>query len=289
MLPPECKATIYAKLEMQNPGGSIKDRIAINIIEEAERAGKLRKGMTLVEATSGNTGIGVAMVAAAKGYASIICMPQVPSMLERYMIVRMFGAEVHLTAAGLGAKGTLDYYSTLCRSDPDKYFGTNQFHNLDNPTAHFKTTGPEVWAQTMGEVDIFVHGLGTGGCLSGTGKYLKDQKPSVQVKPTEAFDCLWIASGLGLWMASGLPLGCPHFIHRWSPSSRLRRVCTWEHRPGRTRLWASARVSSPVSSRCPRGGRSPSRCRLRASSTNGPTRPRTRPSSVQRWLARSRG
>ena len=205
MLPPECKATIYAKLEMQNPGGSIKDRIAINIIEEAERAGKLRKGMTLVEATSGNTGIGVAMVAAAKGYASIICMPQVPSMLERYMIVRMFGAEVHLTAAGLGAKGTLDYYSTLCRSDPDKYFGTNQFHNLDNPTAHFKTTGPEVWAQTRGEVDIFVHGLGTGGCLSGTGKFLKAQKPSVQVKPTEALDCLWIASGLPLdclWIAS---------------------------------------------------------------------------------------
>ncbi len=189
MLPPECKAAVYAKLEMQNPGGSIKDRIALNMIEEAERAGKLRKGMTLVEATSGNTGIGVAMVAAAKGYACIICMPQVPSMLERYMIARMFGAEVHLTAAGLGAKGMLDYYSMLCRSDPDKYYGTDQFRNPDNPAAHVKTTGPEVWAQTAGEVDIFVHGIGTGGCIAGAGKFLKEQKPSVQVvaiEPSEA-------------------------------------------------------------------------------------------------------
>mmetsp|Transcript_19005 Transcript_19005/g.48643 ORF Transcript_19005/g.48643 Transcript_19005/m.48643 type:complete len:404 (+) Transcript_19005:92-1303(+) len=189
MIPIGCKACIFAKMEMQNPGGSIKDRIALNIIDEAEKSGKLKPGMILVEATSGNTGIGLAMVAAAKGYKCIVCMPQVPSMLERYMIARMYGAEVHLTAAGLGAKGLLEYYENLCESDRDVYFPTDQFNNPHNPEAHEKTTGPEVWAQTSGEVDIFIHGIGTGGCLAGAGKFLKAQKPSVKIigiEPTEA-------------------------------------------------------------------------------------------------------
>eukprot|EP00316_Scyphosphaera_apsteinii_P020898 CAMPEP_0119314096 /NCGR_PEP_ID=MMETSP1333-20130426/31628_1 /TAXON_ID=418940 /ORGANISM="Scyphosphaera apsteinii, Strain RCC1455" /LENGTH=356 /DNA_ID=CAMNT_0007319141 /DNA_START=147 /DNA_END=1217 /DNA_ORIENTATION=+ len=190
MLPEEAKhATVLVKLEMQNPGGSIKDRIALNMIESAERSGKLKPGMTVVEGTSGNTGIGIAMVCAAKGYKCIIIMPQVPAMLERVMIIRQFGGHVHLTAAGKGIKGVLEQYEKLIASAPDNYFGTAQFTNLDNPDAHIKTTGPEIWEATKGRVDYFVHGIGTGGCIRGTGEYLKRLKPSVKViaiEPTEA-------------------------------------------------------------------------------------------------------
>ena len=190
LLPAECKAkAVYVKMEMQNPGGSIKDRIAKGIIEQAEASGKLKPGMTVVEATSGNTGIGLAMCCAAKGYGCVIVMPQVPPMMERYMIVRQFGAEVLLTAPAKGINGCLKAYNDLVSSDPSKYFGANQFKNEDNPNAHYATTGPEIWSQTSGEVDYFVHGIGTGGCLSGTGKYLKEQKPSVKcvgIEPTNA-------------------------------------------------------------------------------------------------------
>ena len=176
MLPAESKAkAVYVKLEMQNPGGSIKDRIAKQIVEAAEKAGTLKPGMTIVECTSGNTGIGLAMVAAAKGYPCVIIMPQVPAMGERYMIVRSFGAEVILTAAGKGIKGAMAAYAELCASDPSKFFGANQFKNLENPEAHYLTTGPEVWSQSAGAVDVFIHGIGTGGTISGAGKYLKEQ------------------------------------------------------------------------------------------------------------------
>jgi len=186
MLPPEVKAkAVYVKMEMQNPGGSIKDRIALNIINEAEKAGRLKPGMTIVEATSGNTGIGLAMVAAAKGYKCIIMMPQVPPMMERYMIVRQFGAEVILTAPGKGFPGLMAEYQKILDSDPSVYFGANQFTTDDNPAAHYQTTGPEVWAQTMGEVDIFIHGIGTGGTIAGTAKFLKEKKPSVKTVAIE--------------------------------------------------------------------------------------------------------
>lgn len=151
------------------------------MIEEAERSGALKPGMTVVEGTSGNTGIGVSMVCAAKGYKCIIVMPQVPPMLERYMVCRQFGAEVHLTAAALGAKGLIKHYEELVASDTSLYFGTNQFWNGANPEAHVKTTGPEVWAQTSGAVDVFIHGIGTGGTIKGAGSYLKSQKPECQV------------------------------------------------------------------------------------------------------------
>lgn len=186
MLPADCKAkAVYVKMEMQNPGGSIKDRIAKSIIETAEAEGKLKPGMTVVEATSGNTGIGLAMVSAAKGYKCVIIMPQVPPMAERYMIARQFGADVILTAPGLGIKGCLKAYNDLIASDPSKYFGANQFQNPANPEVHYKTTGPEVYAQTGGEVDVFIHGIGTGGTISGAGKYLKEQKPGCQVVAIE--------------------------------------------------------------------------------------------------------
>lgn len=174
-------ATVVCKLEMQNPGGSIKDRIAVKMIEDAERDGLLRPGMTVVEPTSGNTGIALAMVCAAKGYRCILCMPQVPAMLERVMICRQFGAEVHLTAPGLGFKGILRHIEELTAADPDQYYCPNQFANAANPGAHYDTTGPEIWEQTDGEIDVFVHGIGTGGCIAGVGKYLKEKKPSVQI------------------------------------------------------------------------------------------------------------
>ena len=179
LLPAECKAkAVYVKMEMQNPGGSIKDRIAKEIIEAAEADGSLKPGMTVVEATSGNTGIGLAMCCAAKGYGCVIIMPQVPPMAERYMIVRQFGAQVILTAPAKGIKGCLKAYDDLIASDPSKHFGANQFQNEANPLAHYKSTGPEIWEQTAGEVDYFVHGIGTGGCLSGAGKCLKEQNKS---------------------------------------------------------------------------------------------------------------
>lgn len=159
------------------------------MIEQAEAAGTLKPGMTVVEGTSGNTGIGIAMVCAAKGYKCIIIMPQVPAMQERVMIIRQFGGDVHLTAAGLGIKGVLQHYEAILASEPGKYFGCAQFTNQDNPDAHLKTTGPEIWEATQGGVDYFIHGIGTGGCIKGTGQFLKSMKPSVKVvaiEPEEA-------------------------------------------------------------------------------------------------------
>jgi len=186
MLPEGCKAkAVYVKLEMQNPGGSIKDRIAKNMLEEAEKAGKLKPGMTVVEGTSGNTGIGLAMACAAKGYKCIIMMPQVPPMFERYIIARQFGAEVILTAPAKGFGGLLGAFKALIDSDPSKYFGANQFYNGNNPAAHYAATGPEIWSQTSGEIDVFIHGVGTGGTIGGAGKYLKEKKPSVKIVAIE--------------------------------------------------------------------------------------------------------
>merc|ERR1719440_1529426 len=185
MLPEGCKAKIYVKLEMQNPGGSLKDRIAKNMLEEAEAAGKLKSGMTVVEGTSGNTGIGLAMACAAKGYKCSIMMPQVPAMFEHYIVARQFGAEVMLVAPAKGFAGLIGAFSELVASDPDKYFGANQFYNEANPETHYTSTGPEIWAQTGGEIDYFVHGVGTGGCISGTGKFLKEKKSSVKMVAIE--------------------------------------------------------------------------------------------------------
>jgi len=194
---PECKATVLMKLEMQNPGGSIKDRIALSMIEEAEKRGEIHPSRTtIVEGTSGNTGIGIAMVCAAKGYKCIIVMPQVPAMYERYMTCRKLGAEVHLTSviAGEGvdfaknAKNFLGYAKQLA-NDNENYWSPTQFESDDNPLAHVETTGPEIWDQTDGEVDVIVAGAGTGGTINGLARYFKEKKPSVQivcVEPTES-------------------------------------------------------------------------------------------------------
>lgn len=186
---------ILLKLEMQNPGGSIKDRIALSMIEEAEARGEITPGKTtIVEATSGNTGIGLAMVAAAKGYKCIICMPQVPAMYERYVINRKFGAEVHLTSVNKDDmektfQNMLGYAKDLVTANPDTHWMPSQFVNYDNPKVHYETTGPEIWEQTGKNIDVFVAGAGTGGTIAGGAKYLVEQNPDMKivcVEPTEA-------------------------------------------------------------------------------------------------------
>lgn len=191
----DCRAAkVLMKLEMENPGGSVKDRISLSMIEQAEARGEISPGRTtIVEATSGNTGIGLAMVAASKGYKLIIIMPQVPSMYERYMLCRKFGAEVHLTAVvqekiGEMAENMLSHMRELVASNPD-YWSPSQFENPDNPIAHLHGTGPEIWEQTGGEIDCFVAGAGTGGTLNGVSRYLKERNPAcrvVCVEPSES-------------------------------------------------------------------------------------------------------
>jgi len=190
-LPPEAKGvTVLAKLEMQNPGGSVKDRIAKNMIEQAEKEGKISPDRTtIIEYTSGNTGIGVAMVCASKGYKCIIVMPQLPAMKERYAICRKFGAEVRLTCGVKGVPGMKIYVEDLLAKEPEKYWCPQQFSNQDNPTIHYTTTGPEIWEQTKGTVDYFISGVGTGGTVTGAGKFLKEKNPNVKVlaiEPTES-------------------------------------------------------------------------------------------------------
>ena len=185
---------VLVKLEMQNPGGSVKDRIALSMIDEAEKRGEIDPARTtIVEATSGNTGIGLAMVAAAKGYKCIIVMPQVPSMYERYILARKFGADVHLTSVleddfPKTVANMIGYSRELVEKNAD-YWTPNQFETDDNPLAHTTTTGPEIWEQTGESVDCFVAGAGTGGTLNGAGQYLKGKNPSchvVCVEPSEA-------------------------------------------------------------------------------------------------------
>lgn len=186
---------ILLKLEMQNPGGSIKDRIALSMIVEAEKRGEIAPGKTtIVEATSGNTGIGLAMVAAARGYKCIIAMPQVPAMYERYIIDRKFGAEVHLVSVNKddmekSFDNMLSYAKELVAANPDTHWMPSQFVNVDNPKVHYETTGPEIWSQSGENIDIFVAGAGTGGTIAGGAKYLVEQNPEMEivlVEPSEA-------------------------------------------------------------------------------------------------------
>ena len=178
-----CKADILAKLEYQNPGGSVKDRVAIRMIDEAEKAGILHKGDVIIEPTSGNTGIGLAAAATVKGYRMILTMPETMSV-ERRNIVKAYGAEVVLTDGTKGMKGAIEKADELAKEIPNS-FVPGQFVNPANPAAHKKTTGPEIWNDTDGAVDIVIAGVGTGGTLSGIGAYLKEQKPEVQIVALE--------------------------------------------------------------------------------------------------------
>ena len=186
-------ANIVVKLEYFNPAGSVKDRIAIAMIEQAERDGKIAPGATLIEPTSGNTGIGIAAVAAARGYHAILTMPETMSV-ERRNLLKAYGAEIVLTDGSQGMKGAIARAVELQREIPNSFI-PSQFENPANPAVHERTTGPEIWADTDGNIDAFVAGVGTGGTVSGIGRYLKSKKPVVHVVAVEPADSPVLSGG----------------------------------------------------------------------------------------------
>lgn len=177
------KAKVFAKIEAKNPGGSAKDRVAMRMIERFEQEGRLGPGSVLVEPTSGNTGIGLCMIAAAKGYRCIIVMPASMSE-ERKKLMKAFGAELVLTDAARGMAGAIEKAEQIVAATPGALLA-GQFVNPANPEAHYLTTGPEIWQDTQGEIDAFIAGVGTGGTITGTGRYLKEKKPGVHIVAME--------------------------------------------------------------------------------------------------------
>ena len=177
------KARLLGKLESFNPGGSVKDRVAVNLIDDAEKKGLLKKGSVIIEPTSGNTGIGLAVVAAVRGYRAIIVMPETMSE-ERKKLMKAYGAELVLTEGSKGMTGAIEKAKELAEEIPDAFI-PGQFVNPANAEAHYLTTGPEMWEDTEGDVDYFVAGVGTGGTITGTGRYLKEKKASVKVIAVE--------------------------------------------------------------------------------------------------------
>ena len=187
------KAKLLAKLEYFNPAGSVKDRVAVKMVEDAEKNGALKKGSVIIEPTSGNTGIGLAMVCASKGYRLIIVMPDTMSE-ERRKLISAYGAELVLTDGSKGMSGAIEKAEELNREIPDSIIA-GQFVNPSNPEAHYLTTGPEIYEDTDGEIDLFVAGVGTGGTITGTGKYLKEKKDKIQIVAVEPFSSPVLSKG----------------------------------------------------------------------------------------------
>jgi cysteine synthase A len=177
------KARILAKVEFFNPGGSVKDRVALSMVETAEKSGKLKPGATIIEPTSGNTGVGLALVSAVKGYHLILTMPETMS-IERRKLAAAYGAEIVLTPGSEGMKGSIDKAEELHKSIPDSII-LQQFENSANPYYHYRTTGPEIWDATNGNIAAFVAGVGTGGTITGTGRYLKEKNPDIKIVAIE--------------------------------------------------------------------------------------------------------
>lgn len=188
------QATLLAKVEAMNPGGSAKDRVAKRMVEDAEKAGILKPGATLIEPTSGNTGVGLAVMAAARGYRAIIVMPDSMSM-ERRLLMTAFGAELVLTEGKKGMAGAIEKAEDLAKEIPNSFI-PGQFDNPSNPAAHYSSTGPEIYADTEGKVDIFVAGIGTGGTITGTGRYLKEKNPGVKIVGVEPASSPLLTKGI---------------------------------------------------------------------------------------------
>ncbi len=187
------KADIIAKLEYFNPAGSVKDRVGLKMIEEAEKEGSLKKGATIIEPTSGNTGIGLSAVATTKGYNVILTMPDTMSV-ERIKLLEAYGAKIVLTEGAKGMQGAIDKAKELLKEIPDSIIA-GQFINPSNPKVHYETTGPEIWEDTEGKVDVFVAGVGTGGTITGVAKYLKEKKPDIKIVAIEPDDSPMLSEG----------------------------------------------------------------------------------------------
>ena len=219
------EAKLLAKLEYYNPAGSVKDRIAAAMIEDAEKKGLLREGSTIIEPTSGNTGIGLASVAAAKGYKIILTMPDTMSV-ERRNILKAYGAKVVLTRGSLGMKGAIEKANELAREIEGSFIPA-QFDNPANPAIHAATTGPEIWKDTDGQVDIFIAGVGTGGTLTGVGTYLKSQKPGVEIIAVEPAGSPVLSQGrAGAHKIQGIGAG---FVPSVLNTSVYNRIVTIEN------------------------------------------------------------
>ncbi len=189
----QLNATLLAKLECFNPAGSAKDRVGLKMILDAEEKGILKQGSTIIEPTSGNTGIGLASAAAARGYRVVLTMPETMS-IERRNLLKAYGAEIVLTEGKLGMSGAVEKAEQLSKEIPDSFIA-GQFYNPVNPGVHYETTGPEIWQDTDGKVDLFVAGVGTGGTVSGVGKYLKEQNKEIQIVAVEPYDSPLLSEG----------------------------------------------------------------------------------------------